>query len=156
VDNEIFTVFIKRTEYKGVHSGQISLPGGLYKHSDEDLKYTALREANEETGIEIKDVNMLGKLTSLYIPVSNIQVFPYVGVSKRRPVFKPDPFEVKYIIETPLSHLLDSENQKHKIMQIGENEIEIPYFDMHGDHLWGATAMIMSEFLEVVKQVGML
>jgi 8-oxo-dGTP pyrophosphatase MutT (NUDIX family) len=152
-DSKPYIVFIKRGEYKGVHSGQISLPGGMYKKTDRILRQTALRETMEETGVIENQVEIIGNLTPLHIPISNFNVYPFVGYCLDRPVFKPDPFEVKYIIEAALNELLDTENQKHKLMHIGGNEIEIPYFDLHGDHLWGATAMIISEFLEVVKKI---
>jgi 8-oxo-dGTP pyrophosphatase MutT (NUDIX family) len=150
---KIGTVFIKRTEYLGVHSGQVSLPGGMYKLSDGSLRNTALRETREETGIPEDHISIIGALTSLHIPVSGITVFPFVGYCGERPVLTPDPFEVKYIIEANLDELLNPSNHKHKTMQIGDNEIDIPYFDIRGDHIWGATAMIISEFLEVVKSI---
>ena len=152
-EKEIRTVFIKRTEYEGVHSGQVSLPGGMFKITDKNLKYTALRETMEETGLQGDGIEIIGKLTSLHIPVSNIKVFPFVGLYQGHPEFSPDTYEVKYIIEAPLAELLNPLNHKYKIMKIGETEIEIPYFDISGDHIWGATAMIMSEFLEVVKKI---
>lgn len=152
-EKQIRTVFIKRGEYEGVHSGQVSLPGGMYKVSDKSLKATALRETMEETGLPGEKISIIGNLTSLHIPVSNIKVYPFVGLYYDKPIFSPDTFEVKYIIETSLQELLNPKNQKFKIMQIGDSEIEIPYFDIRGDHIWGATAMIMSEFLELVKRI---
>jgi 8-oxo-dGTP pyrophosphatase MutT (NUDIX family) len=153
IQGKLSTVFIKRTEYNGVHSGQVSLPGGMYKESDENLERTALRETHEEIGVPEKELIITGRLTSLHIPVSGIIVFPFVAVCSQRPEFVPDPFEVKYLIETGVEELLDKENHKQKIMLIGDREIEIPYFDIHGDQIWGATAMIMSEFLEIIKNI---
>jgi 8-oxo-dGTP pyrophosphatase MutT (NUDIX family) len=152
-EGRIYTVFIKRTEYNGVHSGQISLPGGMFKKSDSSLSYTALRETMEETGMPVKEASVIGQLTRLHIPVSNINVFPFVAVSNKRPDFIPDPTEVQYLIETSLDDLLNPLNQKTKIMQIAETAIEVPYFDVRENHIWGATAMIVSEFLEVYKSV---
>jgi len=152
-EKEIRTVFIKRAEYEGVHSGQVSLPGGMYKASDKSLEATALRETMEETGLPGDKISIIGNLTALHIPVSKIKVYPFVGLYYEKPIFEPDTFEVKYIIETSLQELLNPINQKFKIMKIGDAEIEIPYFDIMGDHIWGATAMIISEFLEVVKRI---
>ncbi len=150
---EIGTIFIKRTEYNGAHSGQVGLPGGMYEPTDNSLQNTALRETCEETGICEKKIQIIGALTSLYIPVSRIIVYPFVGYCCSKPALNPDPSEVKYIIETNLSKLLDPKNQKSKKMMVGDSEIEIPYFDINGDHIWGATAMIVAEFLEVAGRV---
>lgn len=150
-NNHLHTVFIKRAEYDGIHSGQVCLPGGTYEDIDGDLKNTALRETLEETGLSPEKVSVIGTLTSLHIPISNFMVFPYVGFCAERPVFSPDPVEVSYLIETSMLDLLNSQNRKYKVMVIGDREIEIPYFDIQGNHIWGATAMIMSEFLEIVN-----
>ncbi len=148
------TLFIKRTEYEGVHSGQVSLPGGMYRTDDGTTAYTALREASEETGIHPERVRIIGNLTMLHIPVSNVNVFPYVGFTTQRPDFRSDPREVQYIIETSLEALMDSQNCKSEIMHIAEADIEVPYYDIQGHHVWGATAMIVCEFLEVCREIG--
>jgi 8-oxo-dGTP pyrophosphatase MutT (NUDIX family) len=149
----ICTVFIKRTEYEGVHSGQVSLPGGMFKEEDDSLMVTALREANEETGVNIQSVTIIGKLTPLHIPVSNVNVHAFVGVTGSRPVFIHDPAEVQYLIEESLDELLSEVNHKTKTMTLFGNEVIVPYFDIKGNHIWGATAMIISEFSEIVKRV---
>jgi 8-oxo-dGTP pyrophosphatase MutT (NUDIX family) len=150
---KLLTVFIKRAEYDGVHSGQVGLPGGMCEITDIGLKNTALRETMEELGVASTQIEIIGSLTSLHIPVSNIRVYPFIGICQNRPDFKPDPHEVRYIIETHIEELLDRKNEKFKIMSVGENDIEIPYFDIRGDHIWGATAMIVSEFLEIVRRI---
>lgn len=152
-DKQIFTVFIKRTEYQGVHSGQISLPGGIFKKSDIDLSNTALRETMEETGIPADQIEIIGKLTYLHIPVSNISVYPFVALFRNRPEFHPDSFEVQYLIETSLDEFFNPLNRKLKDMTFGTYGLEVPYYDIRDNHIWGATAMIMSEFLEVVKRI---
>jgi len=147
----IYTVFIKRTEYEGIHSGQISFPGGMFEKGDDSLAHTALRETMEETGMLFDEAIIIGKLTPLHIPVSNTEVFPYVAISDKRPAFAHDPAEVQYLIETRIDELLNPVNHKIKTMSIAGNEFEVPYFDIQNNHIWGATAMILSEFLEVVK-----
>jgi 8-oxo-dGTP pyrophosphatase MutT (NUDIX family) len=149
--SSICTVFIKRTEYEGVHSGQVSLPGGMYKEEDGSLMKTALREANEETGLDKSAVTIIGKLTPLHIPVSNVNVHAFVGVTDRRPDFIHDPAEVQYLIEESLDELLNEVNRKTKTMNLFGNEVIVPYFDIKDNHIWGATAMIISEFSEIVK-----
>jgi 8-oxo-dGTP pyrophosphatase MutT (NUDIX family) len=151
--SRIYTVFIKRTEYEGVHSGQVSLPGGMFEEEDGSLMNTALREANEETGIDISSVTIIGKLTPLHIPVSNVNVHAFVGVTDSRPDFIHDPAEVQYLIEESLDELLNEVNKKTRAMTLFGNEVIVPYFDIKGNHIWGATAMIISEFSEVLKRV---
>jgi 8-oxo-dGTP pyrophosphatase MutT (NUDIX family) len=149
----VHLVFIKRAEYEGVHSGQVSFPGGMFEKGDNSLQYTALRETMEEIGVPADAAKVLGQLTPLHIPVSNINVFPFVAATNYRPDFSPDPGEVQYLIEVSLEELLNPGKLKNKIMPIAGNEISIPYLDIRGNHIWGATAMILSEFLEIVNRI---
>lgn len=151
-NNKINIVFIQRTTYAGVHSGQISFPGGKPEPGDKDLIDTALRETEEEIGVSAKDIRILGKLTPLFISVSNIEVYPVVGCISYKPEFKPDKTEVKSIIEIPLDYLLRPDIVKKKTTVIQNTNIQIPYFNFNGRHIWGATAMILNEFLEVIKR----
>ena len=106
-NNEIMTVLIVRQIYNGVHSGQISFPGGKFDESDKDLKYTALREANEEIGVLPSDIEIIGQLTKLYIYPSNMNVNPFVGYVRKKPVFIPDHYEVNEILEIPINTISD-------------------------------------------------
>jgi 8-oxo-dGTP pyrophosphatase MutT (NUDIX family) len=151
----IHTVLIKRAEYDGVHSGQVSFPGGMHEKGDRSLAYTALRETMEETGMTPETASIIGQLTPLHIPVSNILVFPFVAFSHTRPDFLHDPSEVQYLIETPVDELLNPLNCKTKIMQILGEPIDVPYYDIQDNHIWGATAMIISEFLEIIRKSGL-
>ncbi len=152
-DLEWQTLFIRRPEYEGVHSDQVSFPGGIYEEQDLKLVKTALRETMEETGLPVSAVTVIGQLTPLHIPVSNVNVHPFVGIVEQNPVFRPDPTEVRYLIETSLNELQDTEHRKSRIMRILDRDILIPYFDIRGNMIWGATAMILSEFLEVLGRV---
>jgi 8-oxo-dGTP pyrophosphatase MutT (NUDIX family) len=149
-----YTVFIKRAEYEGHHSGQISFPGGKFESTDIHLMSTSLRETAEETGINASDISIIGKLTSLAIPVSNFEVQPFVGYIEKKPVFNPDPTEVEYLIEANLNILGNRKSKKNKIMTLGNYSIHVPYYDYQGNHIWGATAMMLSEFLEVLEMTG--
>jgi 8-oxo-dGTP pyrophosphatase MutT (NUDIX family) len=144
--NELFTVFIQRTEYNGAHSGQISLPGGMHECSDSDMLATAIREANEEIGLNPLQTNILGALTPLYIEVSNINVHPFVGFSKKEIDFQIDKKEVVHIIETPVKNFLDPANRHIGIIKVRNTEIEAPWYEIQKKQIWGATAMIMAEF----------
>jgi 8-oxo-dGTP pyrophosphatase MutT (NUDIX family) len=149
----LHTVFIKRNEYNGIHSGQVSFPGGMLEKTDSSIEATALREAHEETGLNTDKVRILGKLTPLHIPASNIDAHPFVGAVINRPAFKPDPNEVQYLIELKLTDLLNPASQKKKNMVVAGDIIEVPYYDAGIDFIWGATAMILCEFLDISGRV---
>ena len=146
------TVLMKRPEYAGAHSNQISLPGGKHEAGDADLNATALREIREETGIDDSLIRILGQLSRLHIPVSGIEVLPVVGYYPLEPDFQPDPAEVAYLIETPVEQLLDPENCREKLRPLMCRLVRVPYFQIGKEQVWGATAMILSEFLEVVRK----
>jgi 8-oxo-dGTP pyrophosphatase MutT (NUDIX family) len=148
--DSIMTCFIERTTYDGVHSGQIAFPGGK-KETDETLVEAALREAEEEIGVKKTDVTVLGQLTELYIPPSNFLVHPFVGAITYTPDFFPEPAEVAEVVEVKVDDLFDVRYRgEKKIMLSNGNTIQTPYFNLQGKTVWGATAMIISEFLEVV------
>lgn len=152
-DEEWFTMFIQRNDYDGPHGGQISLPGGRMEQYDISLQQTALRETQEELGILSDSIRILGKLTPLHIPASNYMVHPFVGIYTGIPSWQPNGAEVKYVIEARLSQLLDKKNTKIKKFLSGMKEWDAPFYDVNGEAIWGATAMIISEFLEVVRSI---
>ena len=154
-NNELLTLFIKRTEYKGVHSGQISFPGGKYEPADLIEERTALRETQEEIGINISEVEIIGKLSDLYIPPSNFLVSPFVGFISSKPSFRLNKKEVAGIIEVSLNTLLNkSENYETGNIKTANNaSIQAPFYEIGGYQVWGATAMITSEFTEVLKKI---
>jgi 8-oxo-dGTP pyrophosphatase MutT (NUDIX family) len=148
--NQVHTVFMKRNEYDGPHSGQISFPGGMFEESDHNLMHTALRETEEETGIREESPEVLGKLTPLYIPVSNFCVTPYVGWLTKRPDFHPDSSEVQYLLTPSFEDLMaPSNHHKENILRHGY-DVFTPYIRLDKDIVWGATAMILSEFMELI------
>ena len=149
--SDLSLVLIKRPEYEGVHSAQISFPGGKFEQSDPDLIFTALRETEEEVGVPSANIDFLGTLTSLYIPVSEIEVFPSVGYAIQKPSFKIDPAEVDYLIEVSLKDLMNPAILHSKKFSNIKYQGEIPYYDVQDNHVWGATAMILSEFMEIVQ-----
>lgn len=153
--NEItHIVFIKRANSGGPHSGQIGLPGGKYELIDKNLIDTALRETDEEVGVKQNDVSVLGQLTPLFIPVSNITVLPVVGSINYCPVFVKEVKEVEEVIEVPLHEFVHKENKFIKTFTIREFEIIAPCYSAQEHIIWGATAMIMSEFIEIVEKAG--
>jgi len=149
-------VFIERASRNAadVHKGQISFPGGRMDPSDEDLIYCAIRETEEEVGVDRKAINVLGQLTPLYIPVSNFLVHPVVGFTENEPEFRPQVQEVKSILEVPFDHFKESRHIKQMDMMFGSGMVmeEVPYFDAMGNVIWGATAMILSELLALLEE----
>lgn len=156
VNDELHILLMKRREDKTAHSGQVSFPGGSYEATDAGLKATALREAQEEVGIMSADVAILGSLTPLYIPVSNFNVYPFVGFAKNRPVYNLSHNEVSYTIEVSLKSLLDPARKittdvispavPGVIRKVKAYQLE------DGTIIWGATAMIISELEAVLKE----
>jgi 8-oxo-dGTP pyrophosphatase MutT (NUDIX family) len=152
-EDRLHTTFIKRPTYKGVHSGQISLPGGKKEQDDLSLMHTAYREAEEEISIDTTEIEALGELSRLYIPPSNFLVSPYVAFQKTKPILRADKREVEQIIEVPLSVLLKRFNYEEALVNIGGVKRRVKGFYLEENLVWGATAMIIREFLEVVQKL---
>lgn len=152
-NGDVSLVLILRPRYDGVHSGQIALPGGRFESSDGELLNTALREAREEIGIDPGKVRIIGQLTELYIPPSNYLVAPFVGFIPDEPLFKPDLQEVEEIIVIRLRDLIEERSLKIKEFMVSSGlKVTAPCYDVDGHLIWGATAMILSEFREIVKR----
>jgi 8-oxo-dGTP pyrophosphatase MutT (NUDIX family) len=146
-DNEWYFPLIKRQEYNGVHSRQISLPGGQFDKGDIDLEYTSLRETHEEIGIAPKDIKVLGRLSEIYIPPSNFLVSPFVGYLEKRSDFIAEESEVDRIIKTSLREFLDLKIEKRdKYIRDGNLRMEVSSFIIDNEVVWGATAMMLNEF----------
>ena len=150
----IKTVLIKRSEYKGVHSGQISFPGGQLEKTDSSLTFTAIREANEEIGIDASKVEVIGYLSKLYIPPSNFEVLPVVAFYNSKPQFKIDKTEVDKTIEVKLELLMDDNTKQNTEINLHSLKFTTPCYNINGNIVWGATAMIISELLEILRQIN--
>jgi 8-oxo-dGTP pyrophosphatase MutT (NUDIX family) len=147
---------ILRPTYAGVHSGQVAFPGGGKEPGDADLTATALREAYEETGIVPENVEILGTLSPLFVVASNYLVVPTVGWSDTRPDFRPDPYEVAQIVEAPLADLLNTAHLRREEWTLRGYQVDVPFFAVAGQRIWGATAMMLSELLALpaVQDLG--
>jgi 8-oxo-dGTP pyrophosphatase MutT (NUDIX family) len=139
-----FALIQRTSNPHDAHSGQISLPGGA-REGDETPIETALREAREELGIN-GPVEIIGSLTCLYITPSDFEVRPAVGYVEQRPVWVPDHAEVVEVIECPLGWLLDDDHKRIEDWDRNGEIIQVPWYDVHGHKVWGATAIILSEF----------
>lgn len=153
-DFETHIVLTERTIYEGKHSGQISFPGGKKETTDINLEHTALRETFEEIGIHHEKVELLSELSHLYIPVSNFLVFPFVAKLNGIPRFNKEDKEVHQILEVNLNELLDEKNKGEKEFYYKDANVrfQAPIYNVNDVVIWGATAMILSEFLEIVKK----
>ena len=150
----VWTVFMQRPDYNGVHGGQISFPGGKQEAIDNDVIETAFREANEEIGVIKEKINIIGKLTPLFIPVSNMIVTPVIGWTNEKPKYNYNSDEVAFLIEADLKTLLDPSIVKSKPFEIRGELVDIKYFDYTGNTIWGATAMILHELLIIIRRGG--
>ncbi len=149
-NGQMEVVFTLRTE--GIkHGGQISFPGGG-KEGDESIETTALREAREEIGLVEDSVNVVGVLTPLYINHSGNMVVPVVGFIEQEQKFVPNPNEVEEIFTIPLSDLIEQKNHIREEWNLRNIQYNVPFWDLHRVPLWGATAMILSEFIELYKE----
>lgn len=144
-------VFIRRQIYQGVHSDQISFPGGAFEKDDLTFDRTAIREANEETGVPAADIRLHGELTELYIPPSNFLVRSFVGSINYQPEFRPDPTEVREVFSVPVSQLLAGHVCQQRPVKVNSADIDVPCFMIEDKMIWGATAMILSELVEVIR-----
>lgn len=152
-NDEIYLPLTKRPVYAGAHSGQVSFPGGKVEKMDRDIVHTALRETEEEIGVANDEIEIIGKLSELFIVASNFKVYPSVGVLKSKPEFIPDPREVTHVLTPSLTELRDLDKRSTKTMHFPPYSIESPYFDVEGEVVWGATAMIISELIHLVDEI---
>ena len=151
---EHFIPLTQRLDYNGAHSGQISLPGGKFDSLDANLQHTALRECDEEIGIN--RVEVLGKLTPLFIPLSGFLVHPFVGFCDvKNPPMPYQKREVRSIIKLTKTDLLNDSIIKQGTLDfINKMKIKTPYFEVNEQRVWGATAMMLNELKEIIKTIS--
>jgi 8-oxo-dGTP pyrophosphatase MutT (NUDIX family) len=144
---------IKRPEYPGAHSGQISLPGGKAEQGESPIE-TALREGEEEIGIKREEVIVLGTLSQFFVIPSNFLVTPVIGYYKTIPVFVADQHEVESILVGSVEELLKPEAIKEKeILAAGRFAMRAPHFEIEQEIVWGATAMMLNEFRTILQEL---
>jgi len=154
IEGELHFCLIQRSNYAGKHSGQISFPGGKKEEEDVDYWATALRETQEEVGVDSSKVTLLKQLSSTYIPPSNFYDYPYMAYVESRPNFIPEKGEVAQVIEVPLNDLLkEASMQEGSITASYSDEVVVPMFVFDSCDVWGATAMILAEAREMILLV---
>jgi len=153
VDGAIHFPLIKRPDYTGTHSGQVSFPGGKAEAGETKIQ-TALREAEEEVGVHPSDVTVLGVMSDFFVVPSNFMVTPVVGYAKKRPQFVPDKIEVVRILEGDVRSLLPAESiHVSEIVVAKTYKLNAPHFVIDNEMVWGATAMMLNEFRVIVREV---
>ncbi|MEP3208718.1 MAG: CoA pyrophosphatase [Maribacter sp.] len=153
-ENVTHLLLILRKTYKGVHSNQIAFPGGKLELQDHDLQETALRETNEEVGVPIERVAIIRSLSKVYIPPSNFEVQPFVGLYQEPQPFVLQEDEVESVVEVSLADFLNDANLFEQTLSTSyAKNIAVPAFRLNGYTVWGATAMMLSEVKELLKQV---
>ena len=142
----------KRTDNVEHHKGQISLPGGMLEKG-ESHKEAAIRETFEELGVQSRDINIIGPLTPLYIPISNFKIFPFVGWLKSAPKLNIQSKEVSKVFSPSIYSLKDPKTKKIKDSILLGQKVQIPFFNLKNEIVWGATSMILSEFKKILKGI---
>lgn len=152
--NQTNLLLILRKTYKGVHSNQIAFPGGKAEKEDLSILETALRETKEEVGVASNKITVIKSITEVYIPPSNFLVQPFIGLYDETVPFIKQETEVEEIVEVSLTDFLDEERiVMQKLSTSYSENIEVPSFKLNGYTVWGATAMMLSEIKELLKQV---
>lgn len=152
--NEILHfVMIQRPAYNGTHGGQVSFPGGKIESLDSNAWNAALRETKEEIGVEPDRIIFVGPLSPIYIPPSNFFVHPFIGAATHKPNFILDPNEVESIIETPVNILTDNSIKSEMMFRRDNMQMQVPCYNIGGKQVWGATAIILSELEEILKEI---
>jgi len=149
----LMSLLIQRPSYEGAHSQQIAFPGGKRDPEDPNIEFTARRECMEEIAIPMNRLQLIGRLTDVYIPVSKFIVAPHVFAIDTLPELIPDAREVDEIIPFPTSRLLEQDSIQHTDMQFGNGftQKQVPYFAIENRIVWGATGMMLSEFKAVLQ-----
>ena len=152
IKNKWHFFLTKRTNTVEHHKGQISLPGGMLEKG-ESHKEAAIRETFEELGVQSEDINIIGPLTPLYIPISNFKIFPFVGWIKSNPELNIQFNEVSKVFSPSIFSLMDPQTKKIKDSILLGQKVKIPFFNLKNEVVWGATSMIISEFKNILKGI---
>ncbi|MFZ4725578.1 MAG: NUDIX hydrolase [Paludibacter sp.] len=152
-EDELKMIVIRRSVYVGIHSGQIAFPGGRYEDEDGDVRVTALREIEEEIGIPEEKIEIISRLSDIYVPPSNFLISVFVGYLAEKPKYKIDEREVDEVIEIPFSDFFLPNVIKQKDFFVNSIKAvsNAPYFDVTNAEIWGASAMVISELLDLLQ-----
>ncbi|MDT7830002.1 CoA pyrophosphatase [Pricia sp. S334] len=154
-ENTVRLLFILRKNHpKDIHANQIGFPGGRAEKGDVDLSATALRETREEVGISSEKIEVLRGFTEIYIPPSNFEVKPFMGLHRTPTLFIPQVSEVAALIEVPLMDIMDESNLRTENLSTSyARDVKVPAFRLNGYTVWGATGMMLNEMRTLLRQV---
>ena len=152
LEGEWFFFLTKRSQDVEHHKGQISFPGGVVEKNESKMN-AAIRETNEEIGVDKDVIKIIGSLTPFYIPVSNFHISPYVGWTEEKPHTKVQDAEVNRVFSVSINDLVLEKNLKTKKDFFSNKSVKVPYFDLNGETVWGATSMILSEFKFILRNM---
>jgi 8-oxo-dGTP pyrophosphatase MutT (NUDIX family) len=149
--DRVFTCLMKRPSTMKHHPGQISFPGGKVEEDDLSAEMTALREAQEEVGIDPSRIQVIGKLSDLYVEVSRFTIQPFLAWTEIKPDFKLEAGEVEELILFPISDFIFEDSFPETEIQTSIGLLSVKYFPCHEGKIWGATAMILAELIEILR-----
>lgn len=151
-NDKLKVVFIRRSFYVGIHAGQMAFPGGRYEDSDKTVEETAFREIEEEIGISRDKIELLGRISDIYVPPSNFLISVFVGFLSIKPVYTPDEREVAEVIEVDFDEFLKPENKVVKTFHVpsANQSVTAPCYQTAQCDIWGASAMVMNELIEII------
>ncbi len=153
-DENLHILLTLRSDKLKSHKGQISFPGGRHE-SSESFEETAIRETYEEVGIPSDKYRVLGSLSEIFVPPSNSVIYPYIAIIYGKPAVEVNLSEVEEVFYVPVEFLLDEKNVTREIWDISGWQVEVPFWNVgKSSHLWGATAIILSEFIELIKEIS--
>jgi len=153
--DDLYTCLIKRSALMKIHAGQIGFPGGKQEEKDASPKETALRETTEEIGLPERGISVLGSLTPLYVSVSNFMIYPFVAWTGQKPTFAVNYHEVEELLFFPLRKHLKNPIVTLTEVQTISGKLKVPGIPFQGEFIWGATAMILTEFLDILSQADL-
>ncbi|NJK80629.1 MAG: CoA pyrophosphatase [Chloroflexaceae bacterium] len=153
-DDDLWFPLTVRSPHLPQHRGEVSLPGGSVDPEDADLVATALRETHEELGIDPAQIEVIGTMSSFYIPASNFQLTPVVGVTTEAPEIVPNPYEIDSVLHVPLRLLLSGETIIEEEWTLHGMRLIVPFFAIEGYKVWGATALLLSELAARLRRLG--
>ncbi len=151
-NEKLKVVFIRRSFYVGIHAGQMAFPGGRFEESDGTVEETAFREIEEEIGVTRNEIELLGRISDIYVPPSNFLISVFVGYLSEKPVYKPEEREVAEIIEVDFEEFLKPDSVTIKPFHVpsANNTVVAPCYQTSKCDIWGASAMVMSELIDIL------